>query len=185
VLALCAFVPLVRSAGLDWRAAARPLLVALPLAHAVGRIGCQLAGCCFGTHSSLPFAVTYSHPVALAMGAPAGIALHPVPLYEAMLELGNAALLLWAFRSRWDARSMLALWLALYGCERFALEFLRGDDRGAWWGVTTSQWLCMLMLVAAAVHFTRAPAWRGTAARHGRSVTGRAAPARRSPSRGG
>lgn len=157
VLALCVFVPLVRSAGLEWRSVARPLLVALPLAHAVGRVGCLLAGCCFGTHSSLPFAVIYSHPAALAMGAPPGVALHPVPLYEAMLELGNAALLLWAFRRQCCARTMLAAWLALYGCQRFALEFLRGDERGLWWGISTSQWLCMLMLLAAIALIARVP----------------------------
>jgi phosphatidylglycerol:prolipoprotein diacylglycerol transferase len=131
--------------------AANVLFVAAPLGHAIGRIGCLLAGCCYGAACSLPWAITYHDPVAQRLsGTPLGVPLHPSPLYEAAAELINFLLCWRLWRRRPAPWAVPALWLALYGGERFALEFLRGDPRGAWLGLSTSQWLALGMLAAAA-----------------------------------
>jgi phosphatidylglycerol:prolipoprotein diacylglycerol transferase len=123
---------------------------ALPLAHAVGRLGCFLAGCCYGAAHDLPWAVTYTDPAAADLnGTPLGRPLHPTQLYEALLELGNFAVVTWVWRRAPRSWAPVATWLGLYGAERFALEFLRGDPRGAWLGLSTSQWLALAMLGAA------------------------------------
>ena len=62
------------------------MAASVALAHFFGRIGCFFAGCCYGKHCDLPWAVTFNHPDSLA---PTGIPLHPTQLYEA---LGNLAI---------------------------------------------------------------------------------------------
>lgn len=129
----------------------------LPLAHVVGRIGCFLAGCCYGAACSKPWAVTYTSELAARFaGTPLGVPLHPSPLYEAALELVNFAVCaLWWRRGEPPAWTVVFTWVGLYGVERFVLEFYRGDPRGALWGLSTSQWLTAAMAVAALVFWAR------------------------------
>src|SRR6478735_6528164 len=74
----------------------------IALGHSVGRLGCLMAGCCFGRPSSLPWAITFRDPAAAAnVGTPLGIPLHPTQLYEAGAELLILGfLLLWERRGR-------------------------------------------------------------------------------------
>ena len=117
---------------------------AVPLGHAFGRIGCFLNGCCYGRPTDAPWSVC-------AEGAPR----HPVQLYEAVL-LGGLYLALEAFARRRPAAGRgLALYLAGYGVIRFALEFLRGDDRRHWVRLTVAQWIS-LALVAFGIVIWRA-----------------------------
>lgn len=133
------------------------LFVAVPLGHAIGRLGCVLAGCCYGEACTLPWAITYTDPLAHELsGTPLGVPLHPSPLYEALAELFNFAVCLTLWRRRAPPWSIPAAWLALYGTERFLLEFLRGDARGALGPLSTSQWLALAMIaLAAALWATR------------------------------
>ena len=119
---------------------AAPLL----LAHALGRIGCFSAGCCYGRPSSLPWAVTFTHPATLA---PRFVALHPTQIYE---SVGNFVLFLIAFKlgQRKPARGVLTSFYAIsYGTFRFVMEFLRGDDRGAFLlGASPSQIVALCLI---------------------------------------
>ncbi len=127
------------------------IFTALPLAHVVGRIGCLLAGCCFGAACAKPWAITYTNELAAEFaGTPLGVPLHPSPLYEAGAELFNFAVCLALWR-RGEPRpwAVVFTWAGLYGAERFFLEFFRGDYRGAWLGLSTSQWLTALMVLVA------------------------------------
>src|SRR5688572_31370960 len=55
----------------------------LALGHAIGRLGCFAAGCCWGSECDLPWAVTFRNPDANELtGVPLGIPLHPSQLYE-------------------------------------------------------------------------------------------------------
>jgi phosphatidylglycerol:prolipoprotein diacylglycerol transferase len=148
-------VLIARRAARDWRAVVTPLLVALPAAHAVGRFGCFLGGCCFGAPTQLPWGVQYTQTLAAQWGAPLGVAVHPVPLYECACELANFALLLQRHRRGDGLERLAATWLACYGAQRFLLEFLRGDARGVWMGLSTSQWLALGLLVGATLLFAR------------------------------
>ncbi len=141
-----------RRCGIGFPTLAGIALVALPFAHAIGRIGCLLAGCCYGAPTDLPWAITYGSPLAAEIsGTPLGQPLHPSPLYEAGLELANGCLLLALYR-RGFTRMALGLWPLLYGIERFLFEFLRGDPRGEFALLTTSQWLALgLMALGLAV----------------------------------
>lgn len=109
--------------------------LALPAGLAVGRIGCYLGGCWFGTPSSLPWAVRYpagslAYDVQLARGLiPAGAAgslpVHPVQLYEiALMLLVLAGLAVWRARLRRPG-SLFLLYLVLQALVRFTIEFFR------------------------------------------------------------
>lgn len=99
----------------------------ISLALFFGRMGCFLAGCCYGKESSLPWAVVFKDQRSLAkLNSP----LHPTQLYEALVGL-----LLFIFLMKWDRRKsfdgqLFFLFLLLYSIARFFIEILRGDPRG-------------------------------------------------------
>ena len=118
----------------------------LALGHALGRIGCFLAGCCWGIPAPEPWGIAL--PQALA--APRGVPLLPVPLYEAA---GNALLCagLLLYRKKKPRRtpgSSTGLYLSAYAVLRFLLEFLRGDEaRGRWGALSAGQWNALAALL--------------------------------------
>lgn len=123
--------------------------------HALGRLGCFAAGCCYGKPTSLPWGVTFSNPLAsILSGTPLGISLHPTQLYEMLVELGNFFVLTWLLRRRSFDGQVIGAYLFLYGFARYFLEFLRGDpDRGSVFGgaMTATQLISILMVVAGGV----------------------------------
>ncbi len=100
----------------------------LPLGHAIGRLGCFAAGCCYGKPTWLPWGVTFRNPEAATLvGTPLNISLHPTQLYESIAEFANFVFLLWLGRRRQFPGQIVATYLILYGIERGFFEFLRGD----------------------------------------------------------
>jgi phosphatidylglycerol---prolipoprotein diacylglyceryl transferase len=140
---------------------------AIPLGLGFGRMGCLMAGCCFGTTCDLPWAVAFPWRSAASeeqfrdhlLASPRlwSLPVHPTQIYEAAASLAIAAVcLLWVHgRKRYDGQVFVAF-LSLYAVARFLLETLRRDDRGGVLGLSTSQLLGLVMLGAAAViHMTR------------------------------
>ncbi len=121
------------------------LIPPLVLAHAIGRIGCFLNGCCYGRPTSLPWAVSF--PLE-------GIPRHPTQLYESgfLLLLFLVLTRLWSIVCRPssidrrltndDRRTPGAVLLTYglaYGTWRFFIEFLRADNPIFAWGLTVFQ----------------------------------------------
>lgn len=101
---------------------------ALPLSHAIGRLGCFAAGCCFGKPTTLPWAVTFSDQAAERLaGTPLHVSLHPTQLYEAAAEFLNFLLLIWMGTRQKFPGQILGAYFVLYGVERGVIEFFRGD----------------------------------------------------------
>jgi len=101
---------------------------ALPLGHAVARLGCFAAGCCYGKPTSLPWAVTFTSEEAERLaGTPLHIPLHPTQLYESAAEFLNFLLLVWLGRTRRFPGKIVSGYFILYGIERGTIEFFRGD----------------------------------------------------------
>jgi phosphatidylglycerol:prolipoprotein diacylglycerol transferase len=121
----------------------------IALGHVVGRLGCLMAGCCFGKPTSVPWAVTFRDPAAFAnVGTPLGMPLHPTQLYEAGAEALILALLL-VFERRGRPFPGRTFWsyLLLYGISRFIIEFYRGDSRGmVFQALSTSQFVSVLLV---------------------------------------
>jgi phosphatidylglycerol:prolipoprotein diacylglycerol transferase len=126
---------------------------AIALGQAIGRIGCFMAGDDYGRPTNLPWAVTFTDPDAASVGgAPLGIPLHPVQLYESVVCLVLFGVLVWLRRrKRFDGEIILAYTL-LYAIARFVLEYFRGDaDRGFLFGglLSTSQFIAIILGPAA------------------------------------
>jgi len=113
----------------------------IALGHVIGRLGCLLAGCCYGRPTRLPWGITFTDPAAFEnVGTPLGTPLHPTQLYEAGAELFILVLLLATERrGRPFAGRTFWTYLLLYAISRFIIEFYRGDDRGGLMGLSTSQ----------------------------------------------
>ena len=121
----------------------------IALGHAIGRMGCLLAGCCFGRPTSVPWGITFHSPMAAAnVGTPLGIALHPTQIYEAAAELAILGALL-ATENRGHRFAGRTFWtyLLLYGVSRFVIEFYRGDHRGLVFDVLSTSQFVSLVLV--------------------------------------
>jgi len=121
----------------------------IALGHVVGRLGCLLAGCCFGRPTSVPWAISFHDPNAFATsGTPLGVSLHPTQLYEAGAEALILAFLL-AFERRGRPFPGRTFWsyMLLYGVSRFIIEFYRGDPRGTVFdALSTSQFVSVILV---------------------------------------
>jgi phosphatidylglycerol:prolipoprotein diacylglycerol transferase len=95
------------------------------LVHMFGRIGCFMAGCCYGQPTKSGFGLTFTDPVCYA--EPKGVPLHPTQLYEAFFIFVVMLLLLLLRSYRKFYGQLFLLYLLLYGVGRFVLEFFRGD----------------------------------------------------------
>jgi len=104
------------------------LVAGLPLGHAIGRVGCFAAGCCYGKPTTVAWSVTFTNPAAEQLaGTPLGVHLHPTQLYEAAAEFLNFLILVWIGRRQRFTGQIVATYFVLYGMERGTIEFFRGD----------------------------------------------------------
>lgn len=116
------------------------LIPAVPLGHALGRIGCFCAGCCYGKPTSLPLGVAFTNPHALVPAELMGVPLHPTQLYEAAGNLVLFFLLTRAAKKPHKKGFILVQYIVYYSVMRFGLEFFRGDFRGGFLlGLSPSQ----------------------------------------------
>jgi len=99
----------------------------IAIGHALGRLGCFAAGCCYGKPAeSLPWSVTFTDPESLAL-AKIGIPLHPTQLYESAGEFINFLILITLRRYSLFNGQLFMTYLLLYSVLRFIVEFFRGD----------------------------------------------------------
>ncbi|MGH9670615.1 MAG: prolipoprotein diacylglyceryl transferase, partial [Terriglobales bacterium] len=121
------------------------------LGHAIGRLGCFAAGCCYGKPTDLPWGVTFTSELAHRLtGTTLGVPLHPTQIYESLVELTNFAVLMWLFRRRTFDGQVIGAYLFLYGFARYFMEFLRDDPgRGTVFGgaMSVSQFVSILLVV--------------------------------------
>ncbi|HOW96691.1 MAG TPA: prolipoprotein diacylglyceryl transferase [Kiritimatiellia bacterium] len=128
---------------------------ALPLGHALGRVGCFLNGCCYGRPTGAPWACA-SHDALR----------HPTQLYEAAANLLIYGVLLRALRGgavKDRPGRLTGLYLMLYPPVRFAVEFLRGDPRMRWAGLSVAQWMSLAMFLLGAALWAGWPRRRSPA----------------------
>ena len=141
----------IRKKGINLGNTADIFAPSLAIAHAIGRLGCFTAGCCYGKHAEgHPLAVTFSDPECLA---PTGVPLHPAQLYESAGELINFLILI-ALRKHQSFKGQIFwTYLLTYSVIRFTVEFFRGDEaRGFLAGnISISQGISILMFMSAII----------------------------------
>lgn len=119
----------------------------IALGYMVGRLGCLMAGCCYGRPTDVPWAITFTDRVAnMNVGTPLNVALHPTQLYESAAGLIIfLALLAFERRGRPFAGRTFWMFVLLYSVSRFIIEFFRGDDRGMIGMFSTSQFISLVL----------------------------------------
>lgn len=126
----------------------------IAVGHALGRLGCFSAGCCYGKPTDLPWAVTFSNPESLAI---LSVPLHPTQLYEAGAELLNFAILLFIRRKKTFHGQVFWMYVLNYSIIRALVELFRGDiERGfVMPGISTSQGISIVMFITAVAFLFR------------------------------
>lgn len=128
--------------------------LALPLGHAFGRVGCFIAGCCYGMPYDGFLSFTYTN--AMDASTPIGVPLLPIQLIEAVALFVLFAVLLFIYLKFPKKRNLVTtIYLVAYAVMRFTLEFFRGDkERGLLLGLSTSQWISIAIVVGVAICVT-------------------------------
>lgn len=100
------------------------------LGHAIGRLGCFAAGCCWGTRCSSPWGVIFTSEDAHNItGVPLHIRLHPAQLYESALTFLVAFVLVRLSARKHAPGAILGWYLVLYSVARFAVEYVRNHEQ--------------------------------------------------------
>jgi phosphatidylglycerol:prolipoprotein diacylglycerol transferase len=126
------------------------------LGQAIGRIGCLINGDAYGTPTSLPWGVLYTHYTSCSREGFPGpcvngqlVAGHPVPAYEIIWDLLILALLL-RLRKRLKNNWMLFLiYASLYSVGRFGFSFVRGDEEAVLGPLHQAQVISLIIIVVA------------------------------------
>jgi phosphatidylglycerol:prolipoprotein diacylglycerol transferase len=124
----------------------------IALGHAIGRVGCFSAGCCYGKPTSHWWGVTFTNPLANSVsGTPLNIPLVPTQLIESAVEFINFLILLYLIRHKKFEGQVIGSYLFLYGVARFFIEFLRDDpERGSMFGgaMSGTQFISICLVIA-------------------------------------
>lgn len=125
---------------------------AIALAQGFGRIGCLLAGCCYGKETDSPLSITFH----TSDFAPNDVALIPTQIYSSILDFLNCFVLCLIARYAKKERTVSGCYLIFYSTGRFILEFFRGDlERGSVGVLSTSQFISIfIFVIGAAILFT-------------------------------
>lgn len=120
----------------------------IALAQGFGRIGCFLAGCCYGMGTDSWCAVTFTH----SDFAPNGVALVPTQLFSSAFDFAHFGVLYYISRKSRKPGTASACYLIIYGVGRFIIEFFRGDlVRGSVGVLSTSQFISLFVVAAGAL----------------------------------
>lgn len=114
----------------------------IALAQGFGRIGCFLAGCCYGKEMHSPISITFTH----SAFAPNNIPLFPSQLVSSVFDFVHFFILYTLFKRNKQPGKIGAYYLIIYSIGRFIIEFFRGDlERGNVGGLSTSQFISIFV----------------------------------------
>jgi len=126
------------------------LIPSVALAQGFGRIGCFLAGCCYGMETDGPLGIVFRE----SLYAPNGVRLLPTQLISSGLDFLHFAALVWFAKRKKADGQVGGLYLILYSIGRFVLEFYRGDQiRGKVGSLSTSQFISLFTVAAGCAVF--------------------------------
>lgn len=125
------------------------LAPSVALAQGFGRLGCFLAGCCYGRETDSVFCTVFHN----SLYAPNGVKLLPTQLIMSGGDFIIALILLLYARIDRKKGKTGGLYLILYGIGRFTVEFLRDDYRGSIGFLSTSQFISIFILLLGVLLF--------------------------------
>lgn len=170
IAAVITSVIVMKRYHLPWWRTADVFAPGIAIGQAIGRIGCFSAGCCWGEPTTKAWGIHFTErgheitgvPTIVShladtvqrelwtekLGGPfAALSLHPTQLYEAAATALIFVFLLWLHRRRAFEGQIILAYAILYAVARFIIEFWRDDPRGALLGLSTSQFIALLLAV--------------------------------------
>lgn len=174
--AVLASVIVMKIYKMPWWRVADACAPGIAIGTAIGRLGCFAAGCCWGKPTSSGLGIHFTEKAHELTGVPllvahlrdpieqslwseklgdllAPVSLHPTQLYEAGGTLLLTALLVWLFLRRQFAGQVILSYGILYGIMRFIIEYWRNDWRGELLGLSTSQFISLIIVLLATVTY--------------------------------
>ncbi len=115
----------------------------ISIAQGFGRLGCLLAGCCYGRETDSPLGIIFHN----SDFAPNGVKLVPTQIISSVGDFAITLILIWYARKQREAGRVGGLYIILYAIGRFILEYFRNDYRGAFGPLSTSQLIALIMLI--------------------------------------
>jgi phosphatidylglycerol---prolipoprotein diacylglyceryl transferase len=171
--AIIASIIVMKIYKLPWWRTADAFAPGVALGQMIGRIGCFSAGCCWGRPTTSFYGIHFSERGHEITGVPtvvghlsdpekslwaeklgglgASLHLHPTQLYEAGAALVIFIVLLAVFRHRKFYGQVVLVYAMLYAVARFVIEFWRDDPRGEIFGLSTSQFIAIILFIAAMI----------------------------------
>lgn len=172
--AVIASLIVMRVYQLPWWRTADAFAPGIALGHAIGRLGCFSAGCCWGKPTTAWCGVHFTEKGHEITGVPtivshlsdpiqqnvwaerlgsliAPLKLHPTQLYEAAANLAIFIALLVLFRRRRFQGQVILVYALLYSVARFVIEFWRDDPRGEIFNLSTSQFIAVVIFIGALI----------------------------------
>ncbi|MCR5791186.1 MAG: prolipoprotein diacylglyceryl transferase [Lachnospiraceae bacterium] len=125
------------------------LVPCVSICQGFGRLGCFLAGCCYGKETACALHVVFPENSL----APAGVPLIPTQLYSALGNFLLAAIMILMTYHMKRRGDIAVIYFGGYAIGRFVIEFFRDDPRGAVGALTTSQFISILMTAFAIILF--------------------------------
>ena len=119
------------------------VMPSVALGQAFGRIGCLLAGCCYGRETDGWFHIVFTE----SMIAPNGVKLIPTQLISSGADLLHCLVLLWISRRAKGDGQVGGFYLMFYSVGRTLIELLRNDPRGEVGGLSTSQFISLFIFL--------------------------------------
>ncbi|NLY36508.1 MAG: prolipoprotein diacylglyceryl transferase [Tissierellia bacterium] len=118
--------------------------ISLTILHIFGRMGCFMAGCCYGKETTSWLGITFTEGGI----APYGVKLFPTQLFSVGGNILIFIILISLSQKNKIPGKLIGLYLTMYSTGRFLLEFFRGDQfRGFFLGFSTSQWLSIPLFI--------------------------------------
>ncbi|SPD73739.1 Prolipoprotein diacylglyceryl transferase [uncultured Desulfobacterium sp.] len=123
---------------------------AVAIGEAIGRIGCLMAGCCYGRPTGMPWGITFTDPHSLA--CPLNVPLHPTQIYTSLSGIIIFITIMLLYVKRQFEGQVFLWFLILHSTARLVIEQFRGDDRGVLLssGMSMTQFVAILILISAA-----------------------------------
>lgn len=113
------------------------------IAQGFGRVGCFLAGCCYGAPTHSHYGVVFPTNSL----APSDVRLYPTQVYSSIFDFILGFILLWYLKKKNKDGKVAGLYLILYSVGRFIIEFLRNDPRGSVGVLSTSQFIAIFTFI--------------------------------------
>jgi phosphatidylglycerol---prolipoprotein diacylglyceryl transferase len=149
LIAVAVSVVLMKLWRLPWGKTADAFAPGIALGHAIGRLGCFSAGCCWGKPTTSWIGIKFTERAHELTDVPISSALVPTQLIEAAANVLILAVLLWLRKKRSFDGQIIYAYAMMYAVVRFSVEFWRDDPRGTILGLSTSQFISALVFPVA------------------------------------